>query len=271
MFRQQTDKSSVEIGLGLLSIGRHWGYKPQPIPTFEQVENLLTTALELGIRYFDTAPSYGDSEETLGKYLRQLEAPVRSEVKIATKFGEHWDEMASCPFVDQSYDALAASLDQSLERLGRIDVLQLHKTSLESLQSRDVVRAFRYASDLGISIFGVSAATPEIALSALENEWVSLLQFPFNQANQAFSQVLDAAHERALTVVVNRPFGEGRLLYTNDGGLRRFDDIAAALKFVISSIRKGIILIGTTSDTHLRQDIAAFGEVTILRTNQSED
>lgn len=270
MLEQQTGKSSVEIGLGLLSIGRRWGYKPQPIPTFEQAENLLATALKLGIRYFDTAPSYGDSEEKLGKYLRQLEAPVRSEIKIATKFGEHWDEVAACPFVDQSYDALVASLDRSIERLGRIDVLQLHKTSLESLHSKDVTRAFRYASDLGISIFGVSAATSEIALSALENEWVSLLQFPFNRANQAFSKVLDAAYERSITVVVNRPFGEGRLLYTNDGGLRGYDDIVASLKFVTSSIRKGIVLIGTTSDTHLRQDVGAFGEVTAFRTNQSE-
>ena len=46
---------------------------------------LIDTALEYGIRYFDTAPSYGDgaSERVLGLSLRH----VRGEVAICTKIG----------------------------------------------------------------------------------------------------------------------------------------------------------------------------------------
>ena len=46
---------------------------------------LIDTALEYGIRYFDTAPSYGDgaSERVLGLSLRH----VRREVAICTKIG----------------------------------------------------------------------------------------------------------------------------------------------------------------------------------------
>ncbi len=46
---------------------------------------LIDAALECGIRYFDTAPSYGDgaSERVLGRCLR----PVRGQVAICTKIG----------------------------------------------------------------------------------------------------------------------------------------------------------------------------------------
>jgi len=43
--------------------------------------------------------------------------------------GEHWDASRGEPYADHSFDALRRSLDASVARLGRIDILQLHKTS----------------------------------------------------------------------------------------------------------------------------------------------
>jgi len=42
---------------------------------------IIEQALELGIRYFDTAPSYGPSEDYLGKVL----PPYRSQIFLASK------------------------------------------------------------------------------------------------------------------------------------------------------------------------------------------
>ncbi|HEU5323541.1 MAG TPA: aldo/keto reductase, partial [Methylomirabilota bacterium] len=83
-------------------------------------ERAVARALELGINYFDTAPSYGDgrSEEHLGQALRALGADVHVGTKVRLAPGQ----LADIP------GAIARSLDDSLRRLGRerVDLLQLH-------------------------------------------------------------------------------------------------------------------------------------------------
>jgi aryl-alcohol dehydrogenase-like predicted oxidoreductase len=83
-------------------------------------ERAVARALERGIDYFDTAPLYGNgaSEENLGRVLKAL----RPEIFLSTKFtvmpGDH----------RRIAEAVAASLEASLKRLGRdrVDLLQLH-------------------------------------------------------------------------------------------------------------------------------------------------
>src|SRR5262249_26892840 len=94
-----------------------------------QAMALLEKAYTLGVRYFDTAPSYGVSEQRLGRFLDGLSPGERGGMRIATKFGEHWDASRGEPFIDHSFDALQRSLDGSIARLGRVDFLQLHKTT----------------------------------------------------------------------------------------------------------------------------------------------
>ena len=82
---------SVQLGLGLIGIGKPWGHTPAPVPSEREAIALLESAFDVGIRYFDTAPSYGDgvSERRLGRFLKRMPAGQRSQVTVATKFGEH--------------------------------------------------------------------------------------------------------------------------------------------------------------------------------------
>lgn len=50
----------VSLGLGLLSIGRAWGYRQGLPPAEEDALALLRHTVSRGITYFDTAPAYGD-------------------------------------------------------------------------------------------------------------------------------------------------------------------------------------------------------------------
>ena len=78
---------------------------------------LAETALDLGITYFDTAPSYnnGQSETNYGQVL----ARRRKEVFLATKTG------------DRTHDGTLRSVEQSLKRLqtDRVDLIQIHGIS----------------------------------------------------------------------------------------------------------------------------------------------
>ena len=80
----------------------------------------VARAMELGINYFDTAPSYGDgqSETNLGRILAELSA----EVYVGTKFRVTTHEPGRIK------GNVIASVEESLARLRReqVDLMQLH-------------------------------------------------------------------------------------------------------------------------------------------------
>src|SRR5438034_541661 len=88
--------------------------------TAAERERAIARAVELGINYFDTAPSYGDgqSEQNLGAAVRSL----RASVYVGTKFRLDAADLGAVP------GAVSRSLDASLKRLRRehVDLLQLH-------------------------------------------------------------------------------------------------------------------------------------------------
>lgn len=243
----------LTLGLGLIGIGKPWGHSGAAVPPEAQARQLLETAFTLGIRYLDTAPSYGVSEQRLSSFLDSLAPKQRASLTLATKFGEHWNSDTQQPFVDHSYDALTRSLDGSLERLGHIDVLQLHKTTPEILRSRDVERAFQYAHSLGISNIGASVSDLESAELALSLKSISVIQFPFNPASRQFTDIARRATAIGVLPVTNRPFGMGSLLYAEPPITQ-----TAAFDFLNSQPFDGVVLTGTKSAQHLHENWAAF-------------
>jgi aryl-alcohol dehydrogenase-like predicted oxidoreductase len=245
----------VEFGLGLIGIGKPWGFANPEVPGERQALALLEKAFALGVRYFDTAPSYGVSEERLGRFLAALTPAERSHIRIATKFGEHWDAAKAEPFADHSLEALRRSLDGSVARLGRIDVLQLHKTTPEVLASGDLARAWEYAAMLGIQAIGASVSDLASAELAIADPAYAVVQFPYNAVQQTFASALDRAAARGMKIAVNRPFGMGRMLYENRE-LSKTD----AFGFILRKPFEGVILSGTKSPDHLAENWRAFGE-----------
>lgn len=243
----------LALGLGLIGIGKPWGHTDDTVPPETQVQQLLESSFTLGIRYLDTAPSYGVSEQRLSGFLASLAPAQRASLTVATKFGEHWDADRQQPFVDHHYDALARSLDESLERLGHIDLLQLHKTTPEVLRSRDVERALDYAHSLGILNLGASVSDLESAELALSVQGFSVLQFPLNPASVQFHEIARRATVSGVLAVSNRPFGMGSLLYAEQPLTRE-----AAFDFLKNQHFDGIVLTGTKSIEHLRQNWEAF-------------
>ena len=83
-------------------------------------KKVVDTALDAGIDFFDTADSYGPSEEWLGRAL----AGRRDQVVIATKFGSKTNNLPGGAKPDYVHSAC----ERSLRRLGidTIDLYQLH-------------------------------------------------------------------------------------------------------------------------------------------------
>jgi len=105
----------------------------------------IHAATDLGVRFFDTADSYGcgHSEKILGKALRDR----RNGVAIATKFGSVFDpkknEYYPQPDLEITGDFIRSACEASLRRLGTdyIDLYQLHHGSYELDRLPEVVEA----------------------------------------------------------------------------------------------------------------------------------
>jgi len=84
--------------------------------------DLLDACWDAGLRYFDTAPLYGEGESER-RYGRALRSRPRDEFVLSTKVGRN-----SASEFDYSAEGVRQSLARSLERLGlsRIDAVMIH-------------------------------------------------------------------------------------------------------------------------------------------------
>jgi aryl-alcohol dehydrogenase-like predicted oxidoreductase len=180
---------------------------------------------------------------------------------VATKFGDVWEPGMEESWADHSYDSLLRSLDRSLERLGRMDLLQVHRATEEALRQPDVYRALDEAARRGVREFGASVKTMEAARLAIATGRFQWLQIPYNPLRREMEPVFALAREHGLRLVVNRPFAEGRLLLDESGrppaGL---EARRSALAFQRRQAFEGYVLIGTKSAAHLRDNARLWRE-----------
>ena len=119
----------------------------------EALEELLFTALELGVDFFDHADIYGQGscEEKFGAVLAK-HYDLRSKIKLQTKCGIRKG------FFDFSREHILKSVDQSLLKLQTdyLDVLLLHRPDT-LMEPEEVADAFSILHSSGkVRYFGMS-------------------------------------------------------------------------------------------------------------------
>ena len=147
----QDDKELSEIVLGMMRI------KDKSI---KEVEELVETALSVGINAFDLADIYGRGrcEELLGLVLKNR-PDLREEMWIQSKCGIRIEEFT---YFDFSKDYIIKSVDGILQRLkiDHLDSLLLHRPDA-LMESDQVAEAFDLLYKQGkVRNFGVSNQNP---------------------------------------------------------------------------------------------------------------
>jgi aryl-alcohol dehydrogenase-like predicted oxidoreductase len=145
-------------------------------PFFDDAVALLRRAFDLGITLFDTAPTYGSGEALLGRAFDG----ASDRPHIATK--------VIVPEGDSAAEMIAASIESSLRslRVEAIDILQIHNTTVETLEREDVMNALYTAQRAGkVRWLGVSVDDNLPALRALSTAGIETVQLPFNLLNQS--------------------------------------------------------------------------------------
>jgi aryl-alcohol dehydrogenase-like predicted oxidoreductase len=197
----------------------------------EEQRRAAVRALDAGITYFDTAPSYGDgrSETNLGRVFRDLAAWGR--VVVGTKVRLQPADLR------HPKDAIVRSAKESLKRLGRdsIDLLQLHNpvrpdgaaTGGNALDLGTVLgevadglhEASRQGLAAHVGLTGLGEAAPLRAV--VDSGRFATIQTYFNALNpsagfagvsgsgQDFCGLIDAAAAAAMGVIAIRVMAAG--------------------------------------------------------------
>ena len=160
-------------------------------------DQAIGRAIDAGITYFDTAAIYGDgeSERNLGRALRALRADATVSTKVRIK-PEGRGAVG---------DAIAASLEASLRRLGRdsVDLFQLHNPITRAGQApafspeailAEAVPALERLRDQGKARwFGITALGDAAALRhVLGAGAFAAAQVPYNLLNPSAAGALPA-------------------------------------------------------------------------------
>lgn len=250
------NKFNIKLGCGLIGIGRSWGpTRSSNIPSEKDAIDFLEYAFGKGIRFFDTAPAYGYSEERLGKFLRELTTRERNETIIATKCGHFHDLESNVGRSDHSPESIKSSVKQSLKLLGKIDILQIHKANVKVVQDKEVLEALKSFKNK-IKYFGISVSNSDPVEPALKTKFYDFIQHPYFEGKNSVQDIFPAARKMGINLIINRPLNMGHLIHNLKKDKMKV--LTEAYSFILKENFKGYILSGTSSKKHLSENINAF-------------
>lgn len=272
----KTDIQVSRLGLGTVELGLDYGIREPGNfgkPNEKDSVYLLHKAADLGINLFDTAPSYGCSEDILGKAFANKKNCV-----IATK--------VNIPPEDQDLEKFViSSLTQSRQKLKRkyLDIIQVHNATSDTFSSHsNIFEILLKEKNKGnIRFIGASVYEPENALPAIDSGMIDVLQVAYNILDQRMDdEVLDKAESKGTGILSRSVYLKGVLTekakwlpesctslrkavenikkemnLTSWNGLSRF-----ALRFALSNSRIDSVLVGVCSEAELGFALDAFNK-----------
>jgi aryl-alcohol dehydrogenase-like predicted oxidoreductase len=260
--------------LGTAQLGMDYGVANRTgAPGEEVARSLVSGAWKGGIRLFDTASHYGQSEAVLGRSLAALVGPEDlDQARVVSKVHPDVDPLAE--------GALERCLTGSLTLLGmpRLYGLLLHRE--EHLSRWDEIRPQMDAlRDQGLlDRAGVSVYRVESALAALRCSGLDLLQVPSNILDRRFESagIFERAAAAGVEVQVRSVFLQGLLLLDGEeipAGLAQarpfveaFRDFCrqsglsarrVALGYALAAYPEAEILVGAETPDQVRENLTS--------------
>ena len=195
------------VGLGCMGMSEFYGPRDD-----DQAIQVLNTAVDLGVTFFDTADMYGPhhNEELIGAFLKASKA----KVQIATKFGIVRNPGEYKRSLDNSPAYAKQACEASLKRLGvdRIDLYYVHRINPAQPIEETMAGLSDLVSEGKVAYIGlceVSAATLRRAhavhpITAVQTEY-SLW------SRDVEKSVLPTCKELGIAFVPYSPLGRGFL------------------------------------------------------------
>ncbi|MBT9189735.1 aldo/keto reductase [Zobellia russellii] len=283
--------SKTKIGLGMAALGRPEyiniddGNMDKSLVAFRaNAFKVLDAAYEKGVRYFDTAPSYGKGEEFLKDWQ---DSRAHTDVVLGTKWGytyvANWQLGYDGPHEvkEHSLEKLTEQWEFSKGLLPFLEYYQIHSATFESgvLQNKPVLeKLLEIKRTTGLTI-GISTSGPnqkEVIENALQiridGEVIfDSFQVTFNMLEQAVLPVLRDIKLQDKKLIVKEAMANGRIfenekypqyqsLYTKLKTLAEKYEVgvdAIALRYVMDKVQPDYVLSGAADIHQLEQNLKA--------------
>ena len=278
-------KTGIEMtcmGFGCASV---WG---KNLITDEQAQEVFEQAYSLGIRYFDTGYSYGCAEERIGKILKSSKIVKREDIIISTKFGT---KNVNGKYIhDFSPEWMEESVSTSLGRMGLdyVDLLLVHGPAVKDLTT-EYLKAMYSLKERGlIRAIGINTFDADVIEYVKDTKCFDFVMLDYNILRQEREKVIDELYQEGIGVIAGAPLAEslysnrifkirkmkdvwylarafvrfrGQLIkgrrYTFVNNVPGMSGTQIALKYVISNPQVTTAVFGTTTPSHLTDNVNA--------------
>jgi len=261
------DKPVNRIGFGAMQLAGPGVFGPPRDP--DAARSVLRRAIELGVDHIDTAQYYGPN--VVNDLIRETLYPYPENLKLVTKVGGRRDQQGAW-LPAQSPAELRAGVEDNLSSLQveRMDLVNLRLMNHEAsgdLLAEQLGTLQDLRSEGKLDLIGVSEASTDAVLRALELVDIAEVQNSYSVVNRSGEDVLELCVQREIAFVPYFPLGSAF-----SGGPKQLakDPVIAgvaerrgitvtqvALAWLLSRYERILVIPGTSSVEHLEQNMAA--------------
>ncbi|WP_454860754.1 oxidoreductase [Promicromonospora soli] len=227
---------------------------------------VLREAVDLGITHIDTSGAYGP--QVTNELIRAALHPYPEALHLATKVGATRDEHGGWPPAREP-EALRRAVHDDLDTLGveALDLVDLRLGNAEGPQPGSLAEAFETLAELQqrglIRHLGVSNATAEQVAEARTIAPIVCVQNMYNLAHRHDDELVDKLAADGIAYVPFFPLGGFSPLQSAalaDVAARSgATPMAVALAWLLQRSPNILLIPGTSSVAHLRENVAGAG------------
>lgn len=244
-------------------------------PELSQAIEIVRTAWKNGIRFFDTAQAYGNSEEVLGECFKELKRDMDdNQLSVISKIDPN--------IKPADEDKILERIEETSEKLGQDNIygLMLHRESWLEEGLKFIKRVIpKLKAEKKIINFGASVYSIKKAFEALNMDEIDMIQLPFNIFDQRALEhgVFQLADEKNKKIFVRSVYLQGLLLlnpnqvpdtlaFSRDA-LNKYHNFSRdcdippkllAVAFVLKKAPNAMIVIGSETPGQVKENISLY-------------
>jgi len=227
---------------------------------------VLREVVETGINHIDTSDYYGPY--VTNELIREALSPYPADLHIVTKVGARRDEEGGWPPAREPAD-LQQQVRDNLEHLGleAMDVVNLRMGGFDAPEPGSIAPQVEALAELQqqglIRHIGLSTVSAEQLAEAQRIAPIACIQNLYNIANRQDDDLVDLTAEQGIAFVPYFPLGGFTRLQSDTlegvAGRLGATPLSVALAWLLQRSPNILLIPGTSSRAHLRENIAGAG------------
>ena len=227
---------------------------------------VLREVVRLGINHIDTSDFYGP--HITNQLIKAALHPYPTQLRIVTKVGARRDAEGNWPRA-LAPDELRQAVRDNLRNLGvdALDVVNLRVGGLEAPEPGSIAEPFTVLAQIQqeglIKHLGVSNVSPEQVAEAQSIAPVVCVQNFYNIAHRQDDSLIDSLAEQGIAYVPFFPLGGFSPLQSDTlskvAARLKASLMAVALAWLLQRSPNILLIPGTSSVEHLRENVAGAG------------